>query len=104
MVKYKIGDIVKVTLGKDSGRESKILKVFPKEGTALLEGVNMYKKHIKAQVAADGKGGVYDLPRPMVYSKFALICPNCKKITRVGVRVEGEDKVRFCKKCDRTIK
>lgn len=100
-MKFKIGDSVKITLGKDKGREGKIEKIFPKRGTVLIPGVNIYKKHVKA--AGEVKGGVYELPRPLITSKIALICPKCKKITRIGYRIAGKEKVRICKKCKKQI-
>ena len=84
MLKFKIGDTVKITLGKDKGREGKIEKIFPKKSLVLIPGINMYKKHVKG--AQGQKGGVYDIPRPLPFSKIALVCPRCKKITRVGFR------------------
>ncbi len=102
-MKLKVNDMVKVKIGKDKGREGKVLKIFPKTGKALVEGVNLYKKHIKKAYAADGKGGVYDIPRAILVGKVALVCPKCKKMTRVGVRIEGEQKSRFCRKCKKNI-
>ncbi len=101
MIKFKIGDTVKLTQGKDKGRDGKIEKVFPTESKVLIPGVNLYKKHVKA--FGDVKGGVYDIPRPLGFGKIALICPKCKKITRVGFKMAGEDKVRICKKCKKEI-
>ena len=87
MLKFKKGDTVKITAGKDKGREGKI--------------VNLYKKHVKG--FGDVKGGVYDIPRPLGYGKVALICPKCKKMTRVGFGKAGDEKVRICKKCKKEI-
>jgi large subunit ribosomal protein L24 len=103
MIKFKANDTVKVTLGKDKGREGKIEKVFPKEGKALVPGVNMYKKHVKGNAQANQKGGIYDLPRPLSFAKFSLLCPKCKKVTRVGFRLVGDEKVRICRKCNKEI-
>lgn len=101
MLKFKIGDTVKVTGGKDKGREGKIEKLFPKRGLVLVPGVNIYKKHVKGQ--SGQKGGIYDIPRPLNHAKIALVCPKCKKLTRVGVKDLGKEKVRICKKCGREI-
>lgn len=101
MLKFKVGDTVKVTSGKDKGREGKIEKIFPKDGRVLIPGINFYKKHVKG--ATGRKGGIYDIPRPLSFAKIALICPKCKKVARVGFRVYENDKLRFCKKCGREI-
>jgi large subunit ribosomal protein L24 len=101
MLKFKKGDTVKITAGKDSGREGKIEKVLITESKVVIPGVNLYKKHVKS--FGDVKGGVYDIPRPLGYGKIALICPKCKKITRIGFGKAGEDKVRICRKCGKEI-
>mgnify|MGYP001610198560 CR=1 FL=1 len=100
-MKLKISDTVRVTIGKDKGREGKIEKIIPKDGKVIIPGINIYKKHVKAM--GEVKGGVYDLPRPLALSKIALVCPKCKKVTRVGFRMAGSEKVRFCRKCKKEI-
>lgn len=101
MLKFKAGDTVKITIGKDKGREGKIETVYPKESLALIPEINIYKKHVKGQQGQ--KGGIYPIPRPLPFSKFALVCPKCKKVTRVGFRLVEKDKVRVCKKCGKEI-
>lgn len=100
-MKFKIGDNVKITAGKDRGREGKIEKVFPKVLKVLVPGINLYKKHVKGFQGQ--KGGIYDIPRPLGLGKIALICPKCKKITRIGFSMKGEKKMRICKKCKKEI-
>lgn len=102
MLKFKKGDKVVVTQGKDKGREGAIELVLPKKKSVLIQGINMYKKHVKGYQGQ--KGGIYDIPRPLQFSKIALVCPSCKKKTRVGFKKVGEEKVRVCKKCKREIK
>jgi len=99
--KFRKGDLVKITAGKDKGREGKIEKIFPKEGSVLIPSVNLYKKHVKSFEGQ--KGGVYDLPRALPFSKIALICPKCKKPTRVAFRILAKEKVRICAKCRKEI-
>ncbi len=101
MLKFKVGDTIKVTQGKDKGREGKIEKIYTKEGRALIPGLNVYKKHVKGVTGK--KGGIYDIPRPLSFSKIAVVCPKCKKTTRVGFRVLPKEKVRMCRKCNREI-
>ena len=103
MIKLKKGDTVKITIGKDKGREGKIEQVFPKKARVLVPGVNIYKKHVKANLTVDGKGGVFELPRPLDVAKVALICPSCKKQTRVGFEIKNDKKIRICKKCGKEI-
>jgi len=103
MFKFKTGDTVKITLGKDKGREGKIETINVKRVLALVPGINIYKRHVKPGTQKGQKGGIYDIPRPLPFSKIALICPKCKKVTRVGFRVLENEKVRVCRKCGKEI-
>ena len=103
MLKFKKGDTVKITIGKDKGKEGKIEKILPKKGLVLVPGINIYKKHVKPALTVDGKGGIYEYSRAMNVAKLAIICPNCKKQTRVGFKIEKDVKVRICKKCGKEI-
>ena len=103
MIKFKKGDTVKITAGKDKGKEGKIERVFPKKAKVVIPGVNIYKKHVKATLTVDGKGGIFEIARPLDFAKIALICPNCKKQTRVGFEVIKGKKERICKKCKKQI-
>ena len=101
-MKLKKGDTVIATIGKDKGKKGKIEKVFSGDGTVLVTGVNVYKRHTKKR---DEKtpGGIIEHTRPMDASKIALICPKCGKVTRIGfIFVKGE-KVRICRKCVQKI-
>ena len=99
--KIKKGDLVKVTAGKDKGKEGKVELVLPKKNAVVVAEANLYKRHVKGQQGQ--KGGIYDVPRPLNVAKVALICPNCKKVTRVGFELVKETKVRVCRKCKKQI-
>lgn len=101
MVKFKKGDKVKVTIGKDKGREGEVEKVYPKLSQLIVPGINMVKKHIKDPQGQ--RSGIYDIPKPLNFGKVVLICPKCKKQTRVGFVMIKDKKVRVCKKCTREI-
>lgn len=101
MLKLRVGDKVKVRLGKDKGKDGTIERLFLKEGKALVAGVNMYKKHVKGSQGQ--KGGIYDIPRPLALGKLSLVCPKCKKSSRVGFKLVGSEKVRVCKQCSKEI-
>jgi len=101
MLKFKVGDKVKVAAGKDKGREGTIERIYPEKSLALVPEVNMFKKHVKGSQGQ--KGGIYDIPRPLSFAKIALICPKCKKQTRVGFSTIDNQKKRICKKCKREI-
>jgi len=101
MLKLKVGDKVRITSGKDKGREGVIEQII-KGKMFVIPGVNVYKKHVKG--APGRKGGIYDIPRPLGASKISLICPNCQKTVRVGFKTIGGSKVRVCKNCGREVK
>ncbi|OGY18840.1 MAG: 50S ribosomal protein L24 [Candidatus Chisholmbacteria bacterium RIFCSPHIGHO2_12_FULL_49_9] len=102
-MKLKIADIVKITAGKDRGKTGKVQKVDPRLMRVLVEGVNKYKKHVKAR--GQGKpGGIVDRERALPMGNVALICPTCKQITRVGYKMETSGgKTRICRKCKANI-
>jgi large subunit ribosomal protein L24 len=96
------GDRVRVLRGKDRGATGEIIKVIPKEGRVIVDGVNRAKKHQKA-TRATMQGGIIDKDMPMSASAVALICGDCGP-TRVGYRVDDNGvKIRICKKCEADI-
>lgn len=101
MYKLKVNDTVKITAGKDKGRTGKILKVFPKDQKVLVEGLNVYKKHLKAK--GNEAGSIATLPRPISTASVALVCPSCGKATRVGFDASQNPKVRVCHLCRQII-
>ncbi len=101
-MKIKKGDTILVTGGKDKGRKGKVEKVFAREDTVLVTGVNMYKRHLKKR-DEQHPGGIIDFPRPLSVGNVSLICPKCGKPTRVGYVVTKSEKVRICRKCKQKI-
>lgn len=103
--KIKKGDTVLVTTGKAKGKQGPVLRVVAETGRVLIDGVNMYKKFLHTQATRQSKSAAQqvELPRSIAISNLALVCPSCKKAGRVGYRMDGETKVRFCKKCNAAI-
>ncbi|MBI2022520.1 50S ribosomal protein L24 [Candidatus Daviesbacteria bacterium] len=101
MQKILKGDNVMVQLGKDRGKTGTIERVLAKEGKVFVGGANLVKRHVKRQGQIEG--GIIDIIKPMNISNVALICPKCKKPTRIGFVVEGQTKKRICKKCKAVI-
>lgn len=101
-MKIKKDDTVKILTGKDGGKSGKVLRVFTKESKVLVEGLNMVKRHIKKM--RNMESGIMEINKPVDISNVALICPACKKTTRVGYKIEGDKKVRMCKKCQEAVK
>ncbi len=102
-MKLKVGDTVKITAGKDKGKEGKIQQMNLKQEKVVVEGVNMYKKHAKSQ--GEGKpGGIIDIQKPISVASVALICQKCKQQSRVGYQLDEKgEKTRICRKCGKEI-
>ncbi|HSW47900.1 MAG TPA: 50S ribosomal protein L24 [Candidatus Saccharimonadales bacterium] len=96
------GDTVKITKGKDSGKTGKVEKVINGSSKVLVEGVNQYKRHIKAK-AQGQKSEIITITKPLPVGNVALICPKCKKQTRIGYKMLKDSKIRICKKCKKDI-
>lgn len=94
----KKGDQVKIMAGKDRGKTGTVLRVLREIDRVAVEGVNMYKKHMKPKKQGQ-KGEVVSVVRPLAAANVQVVCKNCKKATRMGSRMEGNKKVRYCKKC-----
>jgi len=98
----KKNDTVKIISGKDKGKTGKVLTVFPSKNKVLLEGLNLFKKHIRPKREGE-KGQTIDIPRPLNVSNVMLVCSNCGKTTRAGFAMEDKNKFRICRKCNSRI-
>jgi len=101
-MKVKKGDTVLITAGKDKGRTGKILKSLLKEGTILVEGINLKKKHVKPKKQGE-KGQVISTPAPLNVSNIKIVCPKCGKASRIAYKIEKGEKHRICNKCKSQI-
>ena len=98
--KIKKGDRVVVLTGKSKGTEGTVQKVFPAKQRVLVEGVNMAQRHTKPS-QADPQGGIKHKEMPIHVSNVAIATADGP--TRVGFRMEGDQKVRFAKKTGATL-
>lgn len=97
----KKDDYVKIIAGKDKGKACKVIGVDNDTHRILIEGKDLKtvnKKAVKARKASD-KGGIVEQPATIDVSNVMPICAACGKTTRVGHKMEGDKKVRICKKC-----
>ncbi|SEK38045.1 50S ribosomal protein L24 [Parapedobacter koreensis] len=105
-IKIRTGDLVKVISGNSKGSQGKVLEVFIAENRAIVEGVNIVKKHTKPS-AANPNGGIIEKEAPIHISNLAYIDPKSGKPTRVGrkvTEVNGKKKiVRVAKKSGEVI-
>lgn len=101
-MKIKKGDTVRILVGKDAGREGRVLKVIPEASTVVVDGMNVYKKHMKGD-GQKKQSAIIDIAKPMSLSNVMLICPSCRKPSRVGYKITKGKKDRVCKKCGAVI-
>jgi large subunit ribosomal protein L24 len=102
-LKIRKGDRVRVLTGKDRGKEGQVMRVIPKHGKVIVDGVNVAKKH-QAPTRSTQQGGIIDKDMPLPVANVALVCPSCGKATRVGYTFDKSgQKVRVCRKCDGEI-
>ena len=95
------GMIVKVISGNHKGQSGKVLDVFPKKMKAIVEGVNVVKKHNKPN-ANNPKGGITEKELSIDISNISLITSDGQP-TRVGFKIENDKKVRYSKKSDEVL-
>ena len=100
MLKIKKGDTVKVIAGKDKDKEGKVIAVNQKDGKVVVEGVNMLTKHTKPS-ASNANGGIIHQEGPIDASNVMYMHKG--KATRVGIKMDGDKKVRFAKKTGEVI-
>jgi large subunit ribosomal protein L24 len=100
--KIRKGDRVVVTTGKDKGKKGEVIKVFPGDSRALVQGVNVVKRHQRQ--TAKQQGGIVNKESPVHLSNLAHVDPKSGEPTRVGFKVLGDGrKVRFAKKSGEVI-
>ena len=97
-MKVKTNDTVLVITGKDAGKTAKVLVALPKDNKVVVDGINVQKKHKKARSAQE-VSSIVNQSGPIDASNVMVVCPTCEKATRVSYKIEGDKKVRVCKKC-----
>lgn len=97
------GDLVAVIAGNFKGSEGRVLRVIPKKGRVVVEGINMRKRHQRPS-QANPEGGIVTSEAPIHWSNVMLVCPQCKTPTRVRRRVDPDGTVeRLCRRCDTPV-
>ena len=96
------GDTVVVLAGKDKGKEGKVVVAFPKKGKVTVEGVSVVKRHSKPS-QKNPQGGIVEKESPISSSNVMIVCPACKKPTRIKIVAVGDGFARACKKCGEVI-
>lgn len=101
-LKIKKGDTVQVIAGSQKGKKGTVTAVIKDSNRAVIEGLNIRKKHMKP--TNNNPGGIVDIEAPIHISNLALLDPKSGKPTRVGYRIEKDVKVRYSKKSNEIIK
>jgi large subunit ribosomal protein L24 len=102
-MKIRKGDKVRVIAGKDLGREGQVTRVLVDRERVIVDGVNVAKRHQRAQ-GATMQGGIIDKEMPVHVSNVAIVCGSCDSPSRIGHRFEDDGtKVRVCRKCGKDL-
>ena len=102
-VDIRRNDQVKVLAGRDKGKQGRVLRVFPNDAKVLVEHVMVVKKHVRPNPQRNIKGGVAEQESRISISNVMLVCPSCQRPVRIGHELQGDQRVRVCKKCHGTI-
>lgn len=105
--KIHVNDMVLVRTGKDAGSVGKVLKVFHKKDSIIVEKVNIGKRHVKPNPYAEKPGEIVEREMPLNVTNVMLMCPSCGEPTRILFRKMEKNgklkKLRFCRKCNEEI-
>ena len=112
-MKVRKGDVVQVITGKDRGKQGRVLESHPTERRVIVENLNVVKRHMKPRPMRDSNrmggaamtpGGVIEKASPIPVSNVMVVCPVCKRATRVGINVKevkGQRyRARVCRRAD----
>lgn len=100
MLKIKKNDTVAVLAGKDKGKQGKVMHVYPETKKALVQGINLAKKHKRRTQQDQQHSGIVQVELPIALSNLAVVCTSCNVPTKIGFSVlKDKTKTRICKKC-----
>lgn len=103
MERIRKNDTVVVITGKDKGKKGKVLSVLGRQSRAIVEGINLIKRHQRRR-SQDIPGGIIEKEAPIHLSNLMLFCSHCNRATRIGItHLKDGSKVRFCKKCKEVV-
>ena len=112
-MKIRKGDLVQILAGKDRGKQGRVLEARPRDRTVIVENLNQVKRHTRPKPIKDSSrmggpqvvpGGIIEKHSPINVSNVMIVCPTCKRPTRIGSSIKetkGERvHVRSCKRAD----
>ena len=104
--KHKIhkDDNVEILAGKDKGKRGTVIRVFEKNGhvRVIVGGANLVKKAIRRRNQQDA-GGIAEVEAPLDISNVGLVCKKCGRPVKVGYKLDGDKKIRVCRKCGEAL-
>jgi large subunit ribosomal protein L24 len=99
MFKIRQGDLVQVIRGDDRGKRGKVLRILSVQSKAIVEGINLVKKH-KRRTREDQQGGIISIEAPISIANLMHFCKNCNRPVRLGITIlKDKTKARLCKIC-----
>jgi large subunit ribosomal protein L24 len=101
-VSIRTDDEVQVLSGKDRGARGRVVRVLPREGRVMVEGIARAKRHSRPSKQRQ-QGGIIDIEQYVDISNLAVVCGSCGLPTRVGYRFDDDDKIRVCRKCGKDL-
>ena len=101
--KFRIrkNDTVQVLAGKDKGKRGAVVRILPDKDAVIVSGLNIVKKAMKKRSQQD-QGGIAEVEAPLNVSNVAIVCKKCGP-TKIGYKLDGDKKVRVCRKCGDTL-
>ncbi len=100
-VKIRKDDLVEVIAGKDKGKRGNVVRINGDDNKVIVSGVNLVKKAMKKRSQQD-RGGISEVEAPLHISNVAIVCKKCGP-TRIGYKIDGDKKIRVCRKCGETL-
>lgn len=101
--KFKIrkDDTVEIIAGKDKGKRGSVVRVIREKDRVIVAGANLVKKAMKKRSQQD-RGGIVEIEAPIHVSNVMIVCKKCGP-TRIGYKIDGDKKVRVCRKCGEAL-
>lgn len=100
-IKLKKDDTVQIIAGKDKGKRGKIMRIIRDKERVIVEGANLVKKAMKRKSQQD-RGGIAEIEAALHVSNVMILCKKCGP-TRIGFKMEGDKKIRVCRKCGEAL-
>ncbi|MBQ4497997.1 MAG: 50S ribosomal protein L24 [Spirochaetaceae bacterium] len=101
--KFKIrkDDMVEIIAGKDKGKRGNVIRIIRDKDRVIVSGANLVKKAMKKRSQQD-RGGIVEVEAPLHISNVMIVCKKCGP-TRIGYKLDGDKKIRVCRKCGDTL-